>query len=137
MIAAYLVVALALAMIEVPALDVRALRRDDRPDRFAADARGRMAGDARDATLTASLGRRLVHAGRNHRRIRRRALAARLGRVALTRNGHAVAAFLVEIVSGWWWLVVVFAIARWLAPRQLGYAAAAGILGYAVSAAIW
>jgi len=57
--------------------------------------------------------------------------------IALARNGHVVAAFLVEIVSGGWWLVVVFAIARWLAPRQLGYAATAGILGYAVSAAMW
>jgi len=56
---------------------------------------------------------------------------------ALARNGHFVAAFLAEIVSGWWWLIVVFAFARRLAPRQLGYAATAGILGFAVSAGMW
>jgi hypothetical protein len=56
---------------------------------------------------------------------------------SLARNGHAVAASLVAIVSGWWWLVVVFALARWLAPRQLGHAVTAGILGFAVSAAMW
>ena len=57
--------------------------------------------------------------------------------LALARNGHFIAAYVAEIVSGWWWLVVVFALARWLAPRKLGYAAAAGILGFAVSAAMW
>jgi peptidase C13-like protein len=56
---------------------------------------------------------------------------------ALARNGHAVAAFLAEILSGWWWLAVVFALARWLAPRQLGYAATAAIVGFAISAAVW
>ena len=56
---------------------------------------------------------------------------------ALAHSGHFVAAFLAEIVSGWWWLVVVFALARALAPRRLGYAATAGILGFAVSAAMW
>ena len=55
----------------------------------------------------------------------------------LARNGHFVAAFLAEIVSGWWWLIVVFAFARRLAPRQLGYAATAGLLGFAVSAGMW
>ena len=55
----------------------------------------------------------------------------------LARSGHFVAAFLAEIVSGWWWLIVVFAFARRLAPRQLGYAATAGILGFAVSAGMW
>ena len=57
--------------------------------------------------------------------------------VALAGSGHDVAAILVEIASGWWWLVVLFAIARWLAPRNPGHAAAAGLLGFAVSAALW
>src|SRR5690349_21341140 len=57
--------------------------------------------------------------------------------VALARDGHDIAAWFLRLVSTWWCLLVIFVLARGLARRQLGYAAVAGILGYAVSGAVW
>lgn len=56
---------------------------------------------------------------------------------ALAHQQHLIAALLIEIVSRGWWLGVLIAVAHWLAPRQKIRAVVAGLLAYAVSAAIW
>ncbi len=56
---------------------------------------------------------------------------------ALVMHGHVLAAWLAGLVSRWWWLLVLIVVAHWLAPRSFWRALAAGVLGYAVSAAAW
>ena len=55
----------------------------------------------------------------------------------LVRHGHLIGALLLGIVSRWWWLLVLIVVANGLAPRSVGRAVVAGLLGYAVSAAAW
>ncbi|HEV7489274.1 MAG TPA: hypothetical protein VGO25_00615, partial [Rhodanobacteraceae bacterium] len=50
---------------------------------------------------------------------------------------HPFVALLLHLVSSWWWLLVLIAVAHWLAPRSLGRTVLAAFLGYAVSAAVW
>lgn len=56
---------------------------------------------------------------------------------ALADREHLLLALLLEIVSRWWWLPVLIGIANWLAPRHFGRAVVAGIVAFAVSAALW
>jgi len=56
---------------------------------------------------------------------------------ALLQRGHVIGALLLHVVSRGWWLLVLIAVAHWLAPRSLIRTVVAALLGYAVSAAIW
>jgi hypothetical protein len=56
---------------------------------------------------------------------------------ALAEREQLVLALLLEILSRWWWLPVLIAVANWLAPRHFGRAAFAGVVAFAVSAALW
>lgn len=56
---------------------------------------------------------------------------------ALLRHGHLIGALLLHLVSRGWWLLVLIAVAHWLVPRSLIRTVIAAVLGYAVSAAIW
>jgi len=55
----------------------------------------------------------------------------------LVDRDHVIAALLVDIASRWWWLLVLIVFAHWLAPKSIGRALIAALLGYAVSAAAW
>jgi hypothetical protein len=59
------------------------------------------------------------------------------GAGVLLQRGHVVIALLLQLVSRWWWLLVLIAVAHWLVPRSLVRTVAAAVLGYAVSAAVW
>lgn len=56
---------------------------------------------------------------------------------ALLQRGHLIGALLLHLISRAWWLLVLIAVAHWLAPRSLIRTVVAALLGYAVSAAIW
>jgi hypothetical protein len=51
--------------------------------------------------------------------------------------GHVIPALLLDLLSRGWWLLVLIVVAHWLAPRSIGRALIAALLGYAVSAAVW
>ncbi len=55
----------------------------------------------------------------------------------LIARGHVIVAVLFDLVSRGWWLFVLLVVAHWLAPRSVGRALVAALLGYAVSAAAW
>ena len=52
-------------------------------------------------------------------------------------KGHFIVALVLDRISRWWWIAVLFGVARWLAPKSLGRAALAAMLGYVVSAVPW
>ena len=56
---------------------------------------------------------------------------------ALADREQLVLALLLEILSRWWWLPVLIAVASWLSPRHFGRSVVAGIVAFAVSAALW
>jgi hypothetical protein len=55
----------------------------------------------------------------------------------LLLHGYLVAALLLDLLSRGWWLLVLIVVAHWLAPRSVGRALIAALLGFAVSAAAW
>jgi hypothetical protein len=56
---------------------------------------------------------------------------------ALVRHSHLIGALLFSVVSRWWWLLVLIVVAHGLARQSLWRAVIAGLLGYAVSSAAW
>ncbi len=56
---------------------------------------------------------------------------------ALAEREHLVAALVLEIVSRWWWLLVLIGVAHWLQPHRMARATVAGIAAFVVSAAAW
>jgi hypothetical protein len=56
---------------------------------------------------------------------------------ALLSHGHEHLAAAIDIVATTWWLFVLFAVARWLAPKPIARAIVAALVAYAVSAALW
>jgi hypothetical protein len=56
---------------------------------------------------------------------------------ALLANDHALLAILLVIATRAWWLLVLLAFAHWLSPRHLLRVLGAALLAYAVSAAAW
>ena len=62
-----------------------------------------------------------------------------LGHVAsfALARGDAIVAEALVVLTDLWWLFVLFAFARWLAPKPIARAIAAALVAYAVSAAIW
>ena len=55
----------------------------------------------------------------------------------LLGDGDAIVAEALVVLTDLWWLFVLFAFARWLAPKPIARAIAAALVAYAVSAAIW
>jgi hypothetical protein len=56
---------------------------------------------------------------------------------ALNARDHAHGALLLQMLSRWWWLAVLFGVARWLEPRHRARALVAGVGAFIVSAALW
>jgi hypothetical protein len=56
---------------------------------------------------------------------------------ALNAHDHAHGALLLQMLSRWWWLAVLFGVARWLEPRHRARALVAGVAAFIVSAALW
>jgi len=52
-------------------------------------------------------------------------------------HGHLLLAHLADALARFWWLAVLFGVARWLAPKLRGRAVLAAFLGFAVSAMPW
>jgi hypothetical protein len=56
---------------------------------------------------------------------------------ALAARDDTYGAFLLQMLSRWWWLAVVFGVARWLEPARRNRALVASVIAFIVSAALW
>jgi hypothetical protein len=56
---------------------------------------------------------------------------------ALSARDDASGAFVLQTLSRWWWLAVLFGVAHWLEPRHRTRALGAAVAAFIVSAALW